>query len=392
MNRAELIEIIRSKGIMPEGSREDYEAMISQYPWFHSGYSLMLSNLYQRGDLSFDEILKSCSVNIADREVLYYMLNRTSGHAAPADLSADVRETDRQLLSDVVSNDNRSEQSASSDKPEGDSYAEIAIRDEGEKPEQEPRVLNAESKSEDITVSGRSREELLFEIEKRLSEIEEKSRREDLLILGEESVSADTDSTEELSDTGADQADRDNLIQSDLKEELSDTGADQTGRENRNQSDQGGADDIEIVSDADEVSKESPLFDSSLLDLDYSSGSYQLPDPDKKKEERETGGESRVTEQESESGDESDFDLINRFLEKKPRISPAREADDKNYHDLAENQGEPPDLISETLARIYMSQKYYSKAIHIYEKLCLKYPEKSGYFATQIEKIKELMS
>ena len=99
-----------------------------------------------------------------------------------------------------------------------------------------------------------------------------------------------------------------------------------------------------------------------------------------------------MSNQEPGSGDESNYDLINRFLENKPRISPARETDDKPYHDLAENQAEPPDLISETLARIYMSQKYYSKAIHIYEKLCLKYPEKSGYFATQIEKIKELMS
>jgi hypothetical protein len=157
-------------------------------------------------------------------------------------------------------------------------------------------------------------------------------------------------------------------------------------------SDKGGVEDTELLSETDESAGESPLFDSSLLDLDYSFGSYQLPDPDKKKEERETEGGYRVTEQESEIGDESDYDLINRFLEKKPRIGPVREADDKNNHDLADNQGEPPDLISETLARIYMSQKYYSKAIHIYEKLCLKYPEKSGYFATQIEKIKELMS
>jgi len=83
-------------------------------------------------------------------------------------------------------------------------------------------------------------------------------------------------------------------------------------------------------------------------------------------------------------------ELIDNFIIANPRIETVK---DKIPHHIADfslpHLEETGGLVTETLARIYINQEYYSKAIAIYEKLILKYPEKSSYFATQIEKIEE---
>lgn len=80
-------------------------------------------------------------------------------------------------------------------------------------------------------------------------------------------------------------------------------------------------------------------------------------------------------------------DLIDNFLKNEPKIKPTN---DKDYPegDLSEESVADHNLVSETLAEIYAGQGKDQEAITMYEKLILKYPEKSSYFAIQIEKIK----
>jgi hypothetical protein len=57
---------------------------------------------------------------------------------------------------------------------------------------------------------------------------------------------------------------------------------------------------------------------------------------------------------------------------------------------LAEKSvSENKDVISETLARLFVRQGYREKAIIMYERLILTFPEKSAYFAAEIDKLKK---
>ncbi len=58
-------------------------------------------------------------------------------------------------------------------------------------------------------------------------------------------------------------------------------------------------------------------------------------------------------------------------------------------HTLAEKSvSENKDVLSETLARLYAKQGHREKAISMYQRLCLAFPEKSAYFAAEIDKLK----
>jgi len=52
----------------------------------------------------------------------------------------------------------------------------------------------------------------------------------------------------------------------------------------------------------------------------------------------------------------------------------------------------PENLMTETLAKVYLQQNNYHKALQAYKILSLKYPEKSGFFADQIRSINNYLN
>ena len=83
------------------------------------------------------------------------------------------------------------------------------------------------------------------------------------------------------------------------------------------------------------------------------------------------------------------FKLIDKFLESNPKIEASKDyVSSVNLAD--EVKSDPKQLMTETLAQVYVNQRKFKQAIQAYEILILKNPKKSAYFAAQIENIKKL--
>ncbi len=111
-------------------------------------------------------------------------------------------------------------------------------------------------------------------------------------------------------------------------------------------------------------------------------------DPEKENKVARTPSESSAARLEEDVLKKKKFELIDKFLDKSPKIEPQENTvtiDIKSSLEFDRNE-----LMTETLAKVYLEQKKYKKAVQAYKILSLKYPEKSGFFADRIRAVEKI--
>ncbi|WP_394750261.1 hypothetical protein [Spongiimicrobium salis] len=83
------------------------------------------------------------------------------------------------------------------------------------------------------------------------------------------------------------------------------------------------------------------------------------------------------------------FELIDKFINENPKIIPSDSSAPK-VPIKASSKINKNELMTQTLAKVYLEQKKYKKAIQAYKILSLKYPEKSGFFADRIKAVEKI--
>jgi len=180
-------------------------------------------------------------------------------------------------------------------------------------------------------------------------------------------------------DTGVDLLELDEEPQEELLEILDE----ESGETREEDSDGESGDTAEEPVTATETSgEETENTDVLISSLEKSESEMEEPET--------TAEEMPVIDQVEEDQDKSNNQLISSFIKEEPGpIRADKETSLKGDASLASIR-EHDGFITDTLARIYVKQGLFAKAIYAYEKLSLKYPEKSAYFAAQIEKIRNI--
>lgn len=297
MTRNDFLNMIKETSSVNRKMTGEIYELIDIFPYFQSAHLLLLKGLKNNSDVKFDNQLRQSSLHVADREVLYYLLQSKAS-------SDDNSPNDNGLVKSSEDNQANSRQTV----------IESAMNSD--------LLINEIEANDESRLPGAER-------------IDERNEGHPILI-----------------STEGDDEDNSGVMF--------------------------------LIEEEDSTTEESLFYMDPGFSVPENTDLLEL-DIEDKEDKEDKGGANKIDTSERSLQSE----LIDRFITENPRIEPNRDKNAGYQEDLSEPFEGTGAFVTETLAMIYFNQGYYSRAIDIYEKLSLKFPEKSSYFASQIEKVKD---
>ena len=325
MTNSEILKYIEAPELLVDSNIDRLEELVTDYPFFQSAHILFLKALKSQKKTDFEQILSKSSVYISDRDLLFKFLNKEYENI-------DVKE-------EVVEKEKKKVESR-------DDFKILKNKDL-------KRKINDSFEGMGENISETISSQLEFSVVKDDSKLEYPS---EIYFIEEE-----RDGTNNIITIDADP---DDIKKIKKKKDILQI------------------DEIKTVKPEDNSLKNQNAEESFLLIESRGNGNNF---PEEKQKDTEYFDINNYADK--DVLDEGDS-LIDRFIQKNPRLKPI-EVTEENIDISEESAKENSNLLSETLAKVYIKQGLFEKAIQSYKKLSLKYPEKSTYFASQIEILQE---
>lgn len=360
---------------------------VEKYPYFYTLRALLLHGLKKENHPSFEDYLNKTSIHSSNRVDLYHYINSEPIKKETETFALEkVEESiENQIIPDPVIESSTSNSIEENNKTveviehiieekEVESNNETEILDEINNDIVDEMIENDTEESElrtDHVIDIISDEELNEVAEITNKVVENSTIKEDET--SENDIENAVQQTSEIEIHEPKKQEIPEIVKNDFKEDI-----------------------VESLSENEEVIKESEpeiieekveLVQNNETESTFSFTDWLKKVPSQSKSQKEIEEEQEIAEREIK------YKLIDDFLEKNPKIVPMKKTDITPVNtpsNFVQNTEEYSDLMTETLAQIYIEQKKYDKAIKAYKILILKYPEKNSLFANRIKEIENL--
>lgn len=373
MQQQQFISLFKGQAALDKTQLADLELLTKAYPYFGSAHLLYTKALKEFNELSYPKQLRKTAIVANSRTVLYNLL-----HTRPAGIKEEVVVTNPAIA------DFKEEPKAQAE-PVVEEIKTQAVAIPAE-PEEEPVVkpLNP------VTITNSDIKVIYINTIASQPVIEKTPEPEKPVVENKEldlvkTIENETDAIAEEAPAES----KDDRFRKELELEIS-KGIVQSYLET----------DVIKTPELEKTEEKEPVsFTDWLQKIKKEAGSIQkdtgptlkTEKPEPEKETKRIEKEPKISENSKKPNvSEQKRQLIDKIIETDPgRIKLGNTKFFTPNTDAKQSLLENEHLVTETLAKIYALQGNISKAIRAYEILSLKFPQKSVYFASLIEKLKK---